>query len=169
VESGLIISSHNYKDKTSLSCNNNWEEKKKEIMESRIPSQSKKQDHDKSQESKSSNENDFERKDDEPFNNYIKRIRSKYMYDPRPDLKEDSRLWEKVLKKAETKDNRVYFILHGFRCGGAKLEIKDDKVNMKPRIGENYLWQSRKEYNKDRNQWLMPLKVSISEIFDAFD
>lgn len=40
---------------------------------------------------------------------------------------------------------------------------------MKPRIGENYLWQSQKEYNKDRKQWLMPIRKSISYIFDDLD
>ena len=111
----------------------------------------------------------FERKEDENFDEFLNRIRSQYKYDPRPDLTEDSQLWEKVLRNAATKDNKVYSILHGFRCGGAKLEIKNNKVNMKPRIGEKYLWQSQDEYDKDRKEWLMPLRESISEIFDAVD
>ena len=84
-------------------------------------------------------------------------------------LKEDSQLWGKILKIAEVIDEKAYYILHGFRCGGAKLDIKKGKVNMKPRIGEKHLWRSQKEYNKDRKQWLMPLKESISEIFGAMD
>ena len=40
---------------------------------------------------------------------------------------------------------------------------------MKPRIGENHLWQSQKEYNKNRKKWLMPLRESISEIFNTLD
>ena len=51
----------------------------------------------------------------------------------------------------------------------SKIEIKNGKINMKPLIGEKYLWQSQEEYNHDRKQWLMPLRESISEIFDVVD
>ena len=151
--------------------NNDWQEKKKKLMREKNPSLFADNDEDKNktQESKSNSENNFERKDDESFDDYIKRVRLIYKYDPRPDLKEDSQLWEKILKIAEGIDEKTYHILHGFRCGGAKLEIKNDKVNMKPRIGKNHLWQSQEEYNKDRKQWLMPLRESISEIFGAID
>ena len=120
--------------------NNDWKKKKEEIMKDRIPSLFvDKNEEKKDKESKSSTKNEFERKDDESFDDYIKRIRSIYKYDPRPDLIEDSQLWKKILKIAEITDEKAYHILHGFRCGGAKLEIKNNKVNMKPRIGENHL------------------------------
>ena len=158
--------------------NNDWQEKKKELKENKLSSsfeekeseQSEQNDNKNAEEEKiNSNEDKVEIKDDESFEDYITRIRSKYKYDPRPDLEEDSQLWKKILKLAEGIDKKAYHILHGFRCGGAKLEIKNDKVNMKPRIGKNHLWQSQEEYNKDRKQWLMPLKDSISEIFDALE
>ena len=41
---------------------------------------------------------------------------------------------------------------------------------MKPRIGQNHLWQFQEEYNKDRKHWwIMPFRGSISEIFDAVE
>ena len=149
--------------------NNDWKKKKEEIMKDRIPSLFVDKNEEKNKENKSTSENEFERKDDESFANYIKRVRSKYQYEPRPDLKEDFQSWEKILKIAEVIDEKAYHILHGFRCGGAKLEIKNNKVNMKPRIGEDYLWQSQEEYNKDRKEWLMPLRESIGEIFNTVD
>jgi len=152
---------------------NNWQEKKKELMREKNPSLFADNDNDedknKTQESKSNSKNNFERKDDESFDDYINRIRSQYQYDPRPDLTEDSQLWEKILKIAEARDEKAYNILHGFRCGGAKLEVKNNKVIMQPRIGENHLWQSQQEYNKDRKEWLMPLRESIGEIFDSLN
>ena len=151
--------------------NNDWQEKKKKLMREKNPSLFADNDEDKNktQESKSNSKNKLERKDDESFDDYITRIRSEYQYDPRPDLKEDSQLWEKILKIAEGIDEKAYHILHGFRCGGAKLEIKNGKINMKPRIGKNHLWQSQMEYNKDRKEWLMPLRESIGEIFNTVD
>ena len=154
--------------------NNDWKKKKEEIMKDRIPSLFKEKDSkqnsaENADENSYSNKDNFERKDDEAFDDYITRIRSEYQYDPRPDLTEDSQLWKKILKIAEITDEKAYHILHGFRCGGAKLEIKNNKVNMKPRIGEDYLWQSQEEYNKDRKEWLMPLRESIGEIFNTVD
>ena len=149
--------------------NNDWQEKKKKLMREKNPSLFADNDEEKNKENKSTSENEFDRKDDESFDDYIKRIRSIYKYDPRPDLIEDSQLWKKILKIAEITDEKAYHILHGFRCGGAKLEIKNGKVNMKPRIGEDHLWQSQEEYNKDRKEWLMPLRESIGEIFNTVD
>lgn len=117
----------------------------------------------------SSDKNELERKDNESFNNYIDRLRAKYKYAPRPDLKENSQLWKQVLKTAEKIDKKAYYILHGFRCGGAKLKTINDEITMVPRTGENYLWQSREEYMKDRKKWLMPLRESISEIFNLVE
>lgn len=51
------------------------------------------------------------------------------MLDPRQDLKQDSALWELVLACATAyKDEQIFGNLHGFRCSGAALSIKDDAL-----------------------------------------
>ena len=156
--------------------NNDWEEKKKEAMKNRIPSLFEKKDSehndDKSDESQdekiSSDKNELERKEHEKFDDYIKRLQAEYKYDPRPDVKEDSQLWEQVLKTAEKIDKKAYWVLHGFRCGGAKLKTENGgEFTMVARTGKNHLWQSREEYMRDRKKWLILLRNPISQIFNS--
>ncbi|MCF8001701.1 MAG: hypothetical protein K9K76_07600 [Halanaerobiales bacterium] len=148
--------------------NNNWEEKKKEVMKNKIPSFFE-ENKVKNEENESDKEEKLERKDEESFEDYIKRLQTEYKYDPRPDLKEDSQLWQKVLKTAEKIDKKAYYILHGFRCGGAKLKTENGEITMISRTGRKHLWQSKKEYMKDRKKWLIPLRKSISEIFNSVE
>lgn len=42
--------------------------------------------------------------------------------DPRPDLADDSALWTRLLRRAESVDENLAGTLHGFRCCGARLE-----------------------------------------------
>lgn len=73
---------------------------------------------------------------------------------PRPDLKEDYDLWRTLFQETDY-NSKAYTILHGFRCGGAKLMWDDERLRMKPRTGENALWDSKEEYKEDRDRWLM--------------
>src|SRR5690606_13770921 len=44
--------------------------------------------------------------------------------DPRPDLAEDHRQWVAVLSMAWHRDRDLWGLLHGLRCGGARLETR---------------------------------------------
>lgn len=73
---------------------------------------------------------------------------------PRKDLEDDYKLWQTMFQEADY-HSKAYTILHGFRCGGAKLVWDDEQLKMKPRTGKGALWDSKEEYMKDRKKWLM--------------
>ncbi len=96
---------------------------------------------------------------------YLQKHREQNRYDPRPDLTKDHEYWVAVLKQAEQEGNDTYGILHGFRCAGAKLVLKDNKLVMEPRLGKNNLWQSKEEYEDDKEYWLVPRTMQIFRVF----
>ena len=100
------------------------------------------------------------------FDEYVRKERLKNKYDPRPDLKEDADLWNKVLKAAEKLKGEVYGILHGFRIKGAKLKLKDSGIVMEPRKSG---WENEQEWKSDRKKWLLPHKEKIKEIFNIVE
>ena len=80
--------------------------------------------------------------------------------DPRPDLEADSELWQELLAgcyEAENKSGYLTGILHGFRCGGCRLEYSDSKgsYTIRPEVG-GHNWKSEQEYNDLRDSWLKP-------------
>lgn len=82
--------------------------------------------------------------------------------DPRPDLQDDSDLWEAVLEVAK-RDPDLYGLLHGLRCGGAALARRDNgslKLDYNPLLDG---WQ------KDRllAEWLVPNQNKIAAVFKA--
>ena len=82
--------------------------------------------------------------------------------DPRPDLKEDSSRWEAVLSEAR-KDPELHGLLHGLRCGGARLEQRPRgslRLNYNPLLKA---WQ-RKEL---LSNWLEPNRDKIQAVFEA--
>ena len=146
--------------------NKNWNNRKKEIMKEKTSSSNTDDNHLPKEASKNcSTEINLNRKEDEEFTEYMARIRKYYKHDPRPDLKEDSHLWEIVLDIAERNYTEAYRILHGFRCGGARLKQGAHTIKMEARIGSDHLWQSKKEYMADRKRWLIPKRKILSEIF----
>ncbi|MCK8823994.1 hypothetical protein [Fuchsiella alkaliacetigena] len=91
----------------------------------------------------------------------------KQLQDPRSDLEEDSKLWALLLKTAYAYDEMTHGTLHGFRCGGAKLELEKGRLELKPRYGPDtdYSWQTEKGWFRDRKEWLLPLAEEIKEVF----
>ena len=85
----------------------------------------------------------------------------KLLEDPRPDLQEDSHLWQEVLLKAKQIDSDIHGSLHGFRGVGCTLEVKGDSLQMIP---SDY-WRSEASYREDKMEFLMPHKENIKQIF----
>jgi hypothetical protein len=99
------------------------------------------------------------------FETYIRDLREKNRYDPRQDLWEDSNYWKIVLKEAEKISQEVYGFLHGFRCGGAKLNFSDGKIKMRPRLGSRHAWETKQKYEKDKKEFLVEHKQDIIKVF----
>jgi len=58
-------------------------------------------------------------------------ISMKTVNDPRPDLKEDSAVWELLLTTASFDGNEQAFeTLKGFRCAGCRLSMSKEKSNL---------------------------------------
>lgn len=93
--------------------------------------------------------------------------------DPRPDLAEDHDAWSAVLAEAERWDpaagteRSLAGILHGLRCGGARLmETERDgrafyRIDYRPVVA--YGWSE----DELRSAWLGPARASIIEVFQA--
>jgi hypothetical protein len=99
------------------------------------------------------------------FEEYLNKLVEKHKYDPRPDLKKDSKLWQVVLKTAERVNKQIYSNLHSFRIAGARLKVKDGKLKLIPTIGQNKYWKTKADYQKDRKEYLLPYTEEIKEIF----
>jgi len=103
-----------------------------------------------------------------------------YRWEPRPDLTEDSDLWQQLLSQAFTQDGEnldgAYGVLHGLRCCGARLEWRLD--------GHLYLTDCRLpglpseqpgtgtgcyagDWAADRQMWLMPLRSEVTGLIRA--
>lgn len=83
------------------------------------------------------------------------------MYDPRKDLAKDTQLWELVLACAnQYQDKQIFGNLHGFRCAGSRLSIKD----------ENLILSLPSEWGKELksemiNKYLTPYIKQRKELF----
>ena len=88
--------------------------------------------------------------------------------DPRPDLEEDHRDWVAVLAQAwqevDAQGNRhLWGLLHGLRCGGARLEVREGargayyRIDYTPLLG----WWDEGEL---RRRWLEPYKEAIKHV-----
>ena len=94
----------------------------------------------------------------------------RYLTDPRPDLEEDSVLWQRVLEAARWQSTEVFMVLHGFRCEGTRLQMTARGLRMVPRIhaGETPRpsgFDSPEEYRETRQEWLVPLTPAIIGLF----
>ncbi len=85
--------------------------------------------------------------------------------DPRPDLAEDHRDWMAVLAVAETEDLRLHGLLHGLRCGGARLELRDGAKGQYYRIDYKPLLEVWDEQEL-RRTWLEPHRHQIKQVLD---
>lgn len=86
--------------------------------------------------------------------------------DPRPDLAEDSELWLWLLVEADTISGKLFEVLHGFRCGGARIRQNTAGAYViRPELdptGEISIWRTRRDYEKERDIWLKPFIKEIS-------
>src|SRR5690606_10079630 len=84
--------------------------------------------------------------------------------DPRPDLTEDHRDWVAVLAAAR-QDSELHGLLHGLRCGGARLEVREGargayyRIDYTPLLG----WWDEVEL---RRRWLEPMRARIKAALD---
>ena len=104
-------------------------------------------------------------KEEFDLDNYLNELRQKNKYDPRPDLEEDHELWQLVLKEAEKIDRQVYGNLHGFRCAGCQLEIKDNQLTLIPGQALKNYYQDKNKWQQDRQEYLLPYVKEIKQIF----
>lgn len=82
------------------------------------------------------------------------------MVDPRPDLVEDSALWKAVLVAARG-DRALFGLLHGLRCGGARLRRRPNgrlKLDYRPLLS---VWDERALLR----DWLEPNRAAIVAVF----
>lgn len=85
--------------------------------------------------------------------------------DPRPDLSEDSELWLWLLVEADTISGKLFEVLHGFRCGGARIRKGSKGYIIRPELdptGKISIWRTQRDYEKERDRWLRPFIKEIS-------
>lgn len=80
--------------------------------------------------------------------------------DPRPDLRQDSTLWQAVLEAAQGTPE-VQGLLHGLRCGGCRLK---QRANGSLRLDYTPLLDVWDE-DELRREWLEPNRRDIQDIF----
>ncbi len=82
--------------------------------------------------------------------------------DPRPDLKDDTKCWEKLFNlPAIRRDYETIWVLHGFRCQGTLLIRHKDTYVLRPKLGEDG-WKSKEEYIEQRNKYLVPRRNGVA-------
>jgi hypothetical protein len=87
------------------------------------------------------------------------------MDDPRTDLP-DTELWTTFLMIAMLVDEQLAYILHGFRCAGARLIKTNAGYVMRPEFNKDSLWQNQKEYEEDKTIWLIKYTQDIINLLD---
>lgn len=96
----------------------------------------------------------------------VTHFQNKKIQDPRPDLKEDSRLWHKLLKLAYEKNKNLAGVLHGFRCMGTRIKKVGDDWVLRPQIDltGNLAWSSEDDYRENATIWLQPYRNEVIEL-----
>lgn len=83
------------------------------------------------------------------------------MLDPRTDLQEDSIFWQLVLACATKYDDPLIFgNLHGFRCSGARLAMKDKSLTFK--FSDEWDNEIKEEF---KQKYAMPYLKEFKTIF----
>jgi len=98
-------------------------------------------------------------KDQEVYNQYCNKLSEIAKFEPRPDLKEDTDYWRKVLRKTKKYDNEIYNLLHFLRCSGVRIKEKNGRLNITP--GKEF-----DEWEKYRKEYLMPIKNIIKDLLN---
>ena len=96
-----------------------------------------------------------------------------YLEDPRkkwdPTAKEDSHIWEEVLRIASEVCDETLYLLHFFRLSGAKLKVFKNSLMLVPVFSDDVNvsdWPNREKWDEERQKWLMPKKDVIIIIFE---
>ncbi len=84
--------------------------------------------------------------------------------DPRPDLgnRKESALYGFLILKAWQKNPELAYILHGFRCQGAKVVPSETTLKLEPVIGKEG-WVNEEDYKANR-KYLLPFTKQLIEI-----
>lgn len=93
--------------------------------------------------------------------------------DPRADLAADHSLWTKILTNAEEifdehkyefsgNKTSLFKILHGLRCGGARIEETKHAFKLHPG-DEDFILAD--EWDKIRQKWLQPVRDDLLKLF----
>lgn len=103
-------------------------------------------------------------------------VNKSVIFDPRPDLAEDSTLWSLVLSVACEINPQLAANLHGFRCIGTRLKRnKKWGLVMEPILpgpgagsgtdAEITDWQDRDDYKAMSQKYLRPYHKELLELF----
>lgn len=81
-----------------------------------------------------------------------------YESDPRPDLKEDHLLWNRLLRQAKQINEELGMILHGLRCGGTRIRKVKGWYVLRPDVDPagKVAWEKQEDYEELRDKYLMP-------------
>lgn len=83
------------------------------------------------------------------------------MIDPRSDLEEDTFFWYLVLLCAKRfEDKQIFANLHGFRCSGATLTLKDNNLIFK--FSDEWDKEMKQKY---KDKYAMPYIKEFKDIF----
>jgi len=90
----------------------------------------------------------------------------KVIKDPRPDLKEDHVLWERLLALAAAEDEDMAGVLEIFRRCGTRLVPGKSSYMYVLRPGEfgGENWRDREEYERVRDECLRPYQERITRL-----
>lgn len=89
--------------------------------------------------------------------------RSPLLADPRPDLKEDSRLWEQLLALAVAEDEALAEALFAMRWAGSRLVTVHGRYAIRPQVGPG-CWIRKEDYEDARDLWLAPKKEQVARL-----
>ncbi len=94
---------------------------------------------------------------------------SELNFDPRPDLSDDSWLWDWLLKRLSGEEQILF---HGFRCAGFRFRQRDGQVVMEPTVLPGIGFSTFEEYREFRESWMVPnaavIQGTLQKIADTF-
>lgn len=83
---------------------------------------------------------------------------SNYSTDPRPDIKIDHLLWNRLLRQANQINEELAMILHGLRCGGTRIRKVKGWYVLRPDVDPagKVAWEKKEDYEQLRDKYLKP-------------
>jgi len=96
------------------------------------------------------------------FQQYISKINEKYRFDPRPEL-EGHKIIKKILYNSYKTNQELYNTIHGLRCIGLILTIKEKKLSFSYDKNSSY-FKSKKEFYETVGKHLGNKKNEINKL-----